>query len=136
VRALKLLARTLRVPIPAISQLNRGLETRTIRDKRPILADLRETGALEEEADLVLLLYRDEVYNRESMDLGIAEVNVAKQRWGPTGRVRLRFFAQYTRFDNIGYDEMYAAEVRHFVALLMHEWVRWPLEELDTALRA
>jgi replicative DNA helicase len=100
-RSLKLMARELDVPILAVSQLNRGLEQRGVRDKRPWVADLRDTGALEEDADLVLLVYRDEVYNRETLDQGIAEIIVGKQRNGPTGTVKLRFFDQYTRFDNL-----------------------------------
>jgi replicative DNA helicase len=97
-RGLKILAREMQTPIIALSQLSRNLETRT--DKRPMLADLRESGSLEQDADVVMFLYRDEVYNRESPDKGSAEVIIAKHRSGPTGVVRLVFNGAYTRFDN------------------------------------
>jgi replicative DNA helicase len=98
-RGLKILAREIETPVVALAQLNRGLEQRA--DKRPMLSDLRESGSLEQDADVVLFLYRDEIYNRESTDLGIAEVIVAKHRSGPTGMVRLAFLGQYTRFANM-----------------------------------
>jgi replicative DNA helicase len=97
-RNLKILARELDVPIVALSQLSRNLESRG--DKRPMLSDLRESGSLEQDADVVMFLYRDEVYNAESADKGSAEVIVAKHRSGPIGTKRLVFLAQYTRFDN------------------------------------
>lgn len=97
-RNLKILARELEVPIVALSQLSRGLEARG--DKRPMLSDLRESGSLEQDADVVMFLYRDEVYNTESTDKGSAEVIVAKHRAGPIGTKRLVFLGQYTRFDN------------------------------------
>ena len=97
-RNLKVLARELEVPIVALSQLSRNLEARS--DKRPMLADLRESGSLEQDADVVMFLYRDEVYNPESPDKGSAEVIVSKHRAGPIGTKRLVFLGQYTRFDN------------------------------------
>ncbi|MGQ0520501.1 MAG: replicative DNA helicase [Actinomycetota bacterium] len=98
-RGLKILARELEVPVIALSQLSRGLEARA--DKRPMLADLRESGSLEQDADVVMFLYRDEVYNAESPDRGTAEVIVSKHRNGPTGVLQLAFLSQYTRFANM-----------------------------------
>ncbi len=98
-RGLKILARELEVPVVALSQLSRNLEMRA--DKRPQLADLRESGSLEQDADVVLFLYRDEMYNPESADRGTAEVIVAKHRNGPTGKCQLAFLDHYTRFANM-----------------------------------
>jgi len=98
-RGLKILARELQVPVLALSQLSRNLESRA--DKRPVLADLRESGALEQDSDTVLFTYRDELYNPNSPDRGMAEVIVAKHRSGPTGVVHLAFLDHLTRFANL-----------------------------------
>ncbi|MBX3275782.1 MAG: replicative DNA helicase [Sandaracinaceae bacterium] len=104
-RSLKALAKELSVPIVALSQLNRGVETRAGKDKRPQLADLRESGAIEQDADVILFVFREEFYNRDDPDLrGIAELIIGKQRAGPVGTVKCRFFHEYTRFENLGDD--------------------------------
>jgi replicative DNA helicase len=98
-RGLKILARELRIPVVALSQLSRALETRS--DKRPVLADLRESGAIEQDADVVMFIYRDDVHNPDSQAKGTAEINIAKHRNGPIGSATLAFVSTYARFANM-----------------------------------
>ena len=113
-RSLKAMAKELSVPVIAISQLNRSLEART--NKRPIMSDLRESGALEQDADLIMFIYRDVVYDENTADEKKAELIIAKQRNGPIGMVPLTFLGEITKFENYIPDTHYSSSSRGFAS--------------------
>ncbi len=97
-RSLKALAKEMKIPVIAVSQLNRGVEQR--ENKKPVMSDLRESGAIEQDSDMILLIYREDYYDKNTTRKGIADINIAKQRNGPTGEIQLTFLGEYTKFEN------------------------------------